>query len=137
MMIACLTKERPRCWKTLKNIKVDYFLNDNILVTYTANIQSKGAKVDFDDIPTYIPEKPIKYIDQLRTYIRYRNLAYATEKTYIHWALRYIRFHKYRHPCELSTTEIESFLSYLAVTRNVSINTQKVALNHRDQFNSR
>ncbi|BFM12682.1 hypothetical protein R50072_28350 [Simiduia litorea] len=33
-----------------------------------------------DDIPVCVAEKPIKFIDQLRHFIRYHNLAYTTEK---------------------------------------------------------
>lgn len=45
-----------------------------------------------NDIPVYVPGKPVKFIDQLRAFIRFRNLAYKTEKTYIHWIIRFIRF---------------------------------------------
>ncbi|BFM13560.1 integron integrase [Simiduia litorea] len=82
-----------------------------------------------DDIPVYIPEKPIKFVDQLRQFIRYHNLAYTTEKTYVQWAIRFIRFHKKKHPMEMANIEIEAFLSHLAVTNGCSINTQKIALN--------
>lgn len=82
-----------------------------------------------DDVPVYLPEKPVKLVDQLRTFIRFRNLAYRTEQTYVHWVVRYIRFHKMTHPLEMSGPQIEAFLTHLASHRGVSVNTQKVALN--------
>lgn len=82
-----------------------------------------------DDIPIYVPEKPVKFIDQLRTFIRFRNLAYATEKTYIHWVIRFIRFHDRKHPSTLGPREIEAFLSHLSINRHNSAGTQKIALN--------
>lgn len=82
-----------------------------------------------DDIPVYVAEKPIKFIDQLRVFIRFRNLAYKTEQTYIHWVLRFIRFHNRRHPAQMGPEHIDAFLSHLACQRNVSVNTQKTALN--------
>jgi integron integrase len=83
----------------------------------------------FDDIPTYVPDKPIKFIDQLRGFIRFRQLSYQTEKTYVLWAKQYIRYHQMQHPSQLNGDHIEQFLNYLATERNVSPNTQKVVLN--------
>ena len=60
-----------------------------------------------DDIPVCVAEKPIKFIDQLRDFIRYHNLAYTTEKTYIQWAIRFIRFHKNKHHKDMNNAEIE------------------------------
>ncbi len=36
------------------------------------------------DIPTVIPDEPIKLLDQIRALIRARNMAYKTEQTYVH-----------------------------------------------------
>ena len=82
-----------------------------------------------DDIRHQIPQKPIRFIDQLRLDIRQQGLAYRTEQTYVHWTKRFIYYHKKQHPKDLGTTEIEAFLSYLSVHKHCSINTQKVALN--------
>lgn len=84
---------------------------------------------NMDDIPVYIPEKPVKFIDQLRQFIRFKNLSYSTEKTYVHWVVRFIRFHDKKHPLDLGSSEIEAFLSHLSVNRSNSVSTQKVALN--------
>ncbi len=81
------------------------------------------------DIPQSIPSKPVRLMDQYRAYMRALNLSYRTEQAYVHWAIRYIRFHNKRHPNELGGLEIEQFLSHLAVELNVAVNTQRTALN--------
>lgn len=81
------------------------------------------------DVPPPIPAKPTRFTDQLRAFIRSRGLAYKTEKTYLFWTLRFIRFHNKRHPRTMGAPEVEEFLSYLAVHRSSSINTQRTALN--------
>ncbi len=82
-----------------------------------------------DDIPVSIPAKPQRFIDQFRFFIRSRNYKYTTEQTYVKWVLHFIRFHDRVHPETLGVTEVEQFLDYLAVERNVSKGTQAVALN--------
>lgn len=82
-----------------------------------------------DDIRTPLPSVPVKFMDQFRTFIRSRQYAYKTEKTYCIWVKRFIRFHQYRHPKEMGEPEITEFLTHLAVNGNVAVNTQKTALN--------
>ena len=82
-----------------------------------------------DDIPRSVPVKPVRLLDQIRAEIRARNLSYATEKTYLHWIVRFIRFHNKRHPVEMDAAEVEQFLNHLSVQRNCSVSTQKTALN--------
>jgi len=72
--------------------------------------------------------KPKKLLDRVRDAIRVKHYAYRTEKTYVDWIERFIRFHKLRHPAEMNTPEIEAFLTHLAVERNVSPSTQNQAL---------
>lgn len=73
-------------------------------------------------------QKPRKLLDRVRDAIRLKNYAYSTEKTYVDWIERFIRFHKLRHPREMNTPEIEAFLTHLAVQQNVSPSTQNQAL---------
>lgn len=81
------------------------------------------------DVPKSLPANPTRLLDKVRQLIRIRNLAYTTERTYITWMLRFIRFHSKRHPEELGEADIEAFLNHLSVNRYCSVNTQKVALN--------
>lgn len=82
-----------------------------------------------DDIRPAIPSKPRKFLDCLRLHMRQNGLAYPTEKTYIHWIRRYINFHRKQHPKDLTPADIEAFLTFIAVEKHCSINTQKIALN--------
>jgi hypothetical protein len=70
-----------------------------------------------------------RFMDKFRIFMRSRHYSYKTETTYCYWILFYIRFHKLKHPENMGNVEIEAFLEYLSVTRNVSSNTQKTALN--------
>lgn len=68
-----------------------------------------------------------KFLDMVRDKMRVKHMAYKTEKSYIGWIVRFIRFHKMRHPQEMGTLEVESFLTSLA-QRGVSASTQNQAL---------
>ena len=82
-----------------------------------------------DDVRPPVPESSPRLLDQLRLHMRAQRLAYTTEKTYIHWITDYIRFHKRRHPSEMGSSEVDQYLSWLAVHRNVSPATQAIVLN--------
>lgn len=73
-------------------------------------------------------QKPQKLLDRLRGRIRLKYYSYRTKKTYVGWVRRYILFHNKRHPQELGRAEIESFLTHLAIDRNVAPSTQNQAL---------
>ena len=81
------------------------------------------------DVPPLVSSQSPRFLDQLRTFIRARGLAYKTEKTYCAWIRRFIRFNQYQSLDQLDAHHIQDFLSYLAVDRHCSINTQKTALN--------
>lgn len=82
-----------------------------------------------DDIPIPLPANPVRFMDQLRAFMRARHLAYRTEKTYCTWVLDFIRFNNKQHPQTLGTEHIQAWLSHLANQRHVAVNTQKTALN--------
>lgn len=69
------------------------------------------------------------FIESIRRTMRLRGYAIKTEKSYLYWIRYYIRFHKMRHPQEMGKTEVIEFLDHLASDRNVTANTQRVALN--------
>ena len=69
------------------------------------------------------------FLEEIRRDLRLRGYAIKTEKTYLHWILRYIYFINRRHPAEASAEDVRAFLTYLAADRKVSVNTQKIALN--------
>ena len=72
--------------------------------------------------------EPPRLLEQVRDRIRARHLSYRTEKTYLYWIRRFIRFHKMRHPRDMAAPEIEAFLTSLAVVNKVSAATQNQAL---------
>ncbi|MFT7111314.1 MAG: integron integrase [Psychrobacter glaciei] len=69
------------------------------------------------------------FLNQIRETMRMRGYSIRTEKTYIGWIKHYIRYHGRQHPSALNAEHVKDFLSYLANSRNVAINTQKTALN--------
>jgi integron integrase len=82
-----------------------------------------------DDVRGNLPNRPVRFLDQFREFIRARNLAYKTEKTYCLWVKRFIRYHRMKHPSEMGAGHVEQYLHHLAVVEKVSVGTQKVALN--------
>lgn len=73
--------------------------------------------------------KSAKLLDQAREVLRYHHYGYQTEKAYVHWIKQYILFHNKRHPRDMGKDEIEAYLSYLAVEKNVAASTQNQAFN--------
>jgi integron integrase len=72
--------------------------------------------------------RPPKLLDQMREALRSRHYSRRTEQTYCHWIKRYIFFHNVRHPAEMAETEINAYLTHLAVKAKVSASTQNQAL---------
>ena len=70
----------------------------------------------------------MKLLDQIRSKCRLKHFSMSTEKSYVDWAKRYILFYDKKHPDQMGAAEIESFLTHLAVARNVSASTQNQAL---------
>jgi len=71
--------------------------------------------------------RPPKLLERLRTHLRTRHYSIRTEEAYIDWARRFILYHNKRHPQSMGAAEVEAFLSYLAVERQVSASTQNQA----------
>ncbi|MCG3205190.1 MAG: Tyrosine recombinase XerC [Elusimicrobia bacterium] len=78
--------------------------------------------------PALQPAKP-RFLDRVRAVLRFHHYSYKTEKTYVHWIVRYIRFHQMKHPADLSTQHVAKFLGHLALALKVSPKTQNQALN--------
>jgi site-specific recombinase XerD len=74
------------------------------------------------------PEKPKKLLEQVSEVLRTKHYSLRTEESYINWIRRYILFHNKRHPIEMGATEVEAFLTHLAVVGNVAASTQNQAL---------
>ncbi len=74
------------------------------------------------------PGRRSPFLESVRSAIRLRHYSIRTERSYIGWIVRFIRFHGNRHPSELGEPEVASFLSDLAVRREVTASTQNQAL---------
>jgi integron integrase len=69
-----------------------------------------------------------KLIDEIKTIMRVHHYSKRTEESYIKWISEFINFHKIKSPSDLGTGEINRYINYLAVNRNVSSSTQNLAL---------
>ncbi len=74
-----------------------------------------------------VSAKP-RLLDQMRAVIRVKHYSIRTEKTYLDWVRRYIRWSGMRHPADMGAAEVEAFLSMLANQRDVAGSTQNQAL---------
>ena len=74
------------------------------------------------------PLRSSRLLDQLRERIRYLHYSLRTEESYVYWVRLFIRFHKLRHPAEMSAPELEQFLGWLVSERKVSASTHRQAL---------
>ena len=73
-----------------------------------------------------MPTTP-KLLDRLRESCRVPHDSIRTEDAYHDWAKRFILFHDKCHPLEMGTSEINAFLTYLAVEGKVAAGTQNQA----------
>lgn len=87
------------------------------------------------DIPApklYSPDLRERYqpiLNAVTREIRNRNYAMKTEKTYKGWIARFLYYHQPENPEILGAKEVKQYLEYLAIKRNIAVNTQKLALN--------
>jgi len=70
--------------------------------------------------------RPPRLFERLRAELRLRHYSAATEKAYVAWARRLVRFHR-RHPRELGEAEIKQFLDDL-VANKASASSHQQAL---------
>ena len=68
-----------------------------------------------------------QFMDAMRDRLRVKQYAYKTEKVYLDWVERFIRFHGLRHPKEMGRAEIEAYLTHLSKT-GISASTQNQAM---------
>jgi len=73
------------------------------------------------------PARPPRLLERVRCTIRTRHYSFRTEKAYVGWIKRYLVFHGMRHPAELGSVEVASYLTSLATRRHVGASTQNQA----------
>ena len=76
-------------------------------------------------------EQAPRLLDQVRNVLRLHHYSIHTERSYIDWMKRYVRFHHLRSREDLVDGErkIEAFLTGLAVRGQVAAATQNQAMN--------
>ena len=76
-----------------------------------------------------VPHKPSPFLQSISDFMTVRRYSKRTIKSYLYWMRYYIVFHDKQHPDDMGALEVEQFLTHLAVSRKVSVSTQKIALN--------
>lgn len=66
--------------------------------------------------------------DRIAIAIRAKGYSLQTERTYVHWAKRFVSWHGRRHPSTMGVAEVQAFLNHLAVDQNSAPSTCKQAL---------
>ena len=69
-----------------------------------------------------------RLMDEVRRHLRLKHYSLRTEKAYVAWIRRFILSSGKRHPRTMGATEVERFLSDLAVRGQVAASTQNQAL---------
>ena len=76
-------------------------------------------------------EKQPKLLEETRRILRLHHYSIHTERSYVDWIVRFIRFHRMQRREDLFPGEprIEAFLSHLATSQDVAPATQNQAMN--------
>ena len=74
-----------------------------------------------------MPKSP--FLSDIYSEMMRRRYAKRTIETYLHWIKAYIIFHSKQHPSLLGNAEVEAYLDYLVLKRNVAGQTQALVLN--------
>ena len=77
----------------------------------------------------FIPNPKLRFLDQCREVLRFKQMSGRTEESYVDWIRRFIVWSGKRHPKDMGTDEVRGFLTHLAAERNVAAATQNQALN--------
>ena len=77
--------------------------------------------------PTSLQNRASPLLAQVRDKIRIKHYSIRTEQAYRDWIRRFILFHGKRHPSVLGASEVEAFLTHLAVEGRVAAATQNQA----------
>jgi integron integrase len=69
------------------------------------------------------------FLKSIREFMMVRRYSLRTIDSYLYWIRYFVLHNKKRHPSEMSIDEVEKFLTFLVMERNVAAATQAVALN--------
>jgi integron integrase len=79
-------------------------------------------------LSTHPVVRPVRLLDQLRDRIRYAHYSPRTEKAYVYWVRRFVKFHGLKHPRELGSAAVVAFLTDLVKTQHAAASTHRQAL---------
>ena len=68
------------------------------------------------------------FLQSLRDVLRVKRYSLQTEKSYLYWTKYFTMFNDKYHPKEMGSSEINHFLTHLAINRGVSAAIQNQAL---------
>jgi integron integrase len=74
-----------------------------------------------------VRDPPVRLSDRVRTVLRVRHYSLRTERAYLDWMTRFVKFHGGRHPTQMGAPEVVAFLTHLAADLHVSPATQRQA----------
>ena len=93
--------------------------------------ETNGAGLDESESVLYkhVFKRYPEHVKALVAAIRSRHYSIRTERSYLGWFLRYVRYNDMTDPARLSEQHISQFLDYLVLNRKVAGSTQSQALN--------
>lgn len=71
---------------------------------------------------------PRGLVERASSVLRRKHYSLRTERSYLLWLERFLAFHRHRNPKDFGPSEVEAFLTYLAVQERVAAPTQNQAL---------
>lgn len=89
--------------------------------------QGKGRSLQGSSDQSSIQKKP-RLLEQVGRALQSRHYSERTVDAYVYWIRKYILFHGKRHPEDMAESEINAFLTHLAVEAQVSASTQNQPL---------
>lgn len=102
------------------------------MTRYSKPLPASNTPASDTGAATPNPEAPTgqapRLLDQVRGRLRRLGRAKRTEQAYVAWIRRFILENGKRHPRDMGESEVEAFLTRLAVEGNVSASTQNQAL---------
>jgi integron integrase len=106
---------------------------------------SASSSASDSPLGRFVPNPKLKFLDQCREAMRFKRFSRRTEEAYMHWIVRFLRFHRkpeassgtdaagviqgWRHPKDMGAQDVKAFLIDLAVRQKVAASTQNQALN--------
>ena len=111
----------------------DYWLEAATVTEPAADDPAVGRYVTPHEVATSgaagdLPEAAQAVVERLVRILRGRQYSMRTEQMYRHWVVRFL-LHSGKAPDAIQACDVEAFLTDLAVTRQVSVSTQRGALN--------